>query len=53
MSAQKPRMAGCGVAVVNPPWRFDGEARSILGYLGDALALGHEAQGSVRWIVPE
>lgn len=53
VGAQGSGMPGCGVAVVNPPWRFDGEARSILGYLGDALALGHEAQGSVRWIVPE
>lgn len=48
-----PGMTGCGVVVVNPPWRFDGEARSILGYLEGALARGHEAQGSVRWIVPE
>jgi 23S rRNA (adenine2030-N6)-methyltransferase len=46
-------MPGCGVAVVNPPWRFDEEARSILGYLAGVLALGQEAQGSVRWIVSE
>ena len=48
-----PRMKGCCVAVVNPPWRFDEEARSILGYLAEALALGHEAHGSVRWILSE
>ncbi len=48
-----PRMTGCGVIVVNPPWGFDDEARSIVGYLEGALARGQEAQGSVRWIVPE
>ncbi len=48
-----PGMTGCGVAVVNPPWRFDAEARSILGYLAVALACGQEAQGSVRWLVPK
>jgi 23S rRNA (adenine2030-N6)-methyltransferase len=46
-------MRGCGVAVVNPPWRFDGEARSILGYLEGVLARAHGAQGSVRWVVPK
>jgi 23S rRNA (adenine2030-N6)-methyltransferase len=48
-----PRMTGCGVVVVNPPWRFDEEACSILGYLPDALALGQAAHGSVRWILSE
>jgi len=47
------RMTGCGVAVVNPPWRFDQDARVILGYLEGVLARGHGAQGSVRWIVPK
>lgn len=50
---EAPVMTGCGVVVVNPPWRFDGEARSILGYLEGVLARGHRAHGSVRWIVPE
>lgn len=47
-----PRMSGCGVIIVNPPWKFDGEARSILGYLETALYRRDGAQGSVRWIVP-
>ena len=42
---------GCGIAVINPPWRFDAEARSILDYLGPVLDRGHGAQGSVRWVV--
>lgn len=48
-----PRMRGCAVLIVNPPWRFDGEARSIAGYLATALCRGQEAQGSVRWIAPK
>jgi 23S rRNA (adenine2030-N6)-methyltransferase len=46
-----PRMTGCGVAIVNPPWRFDGEARTILTYLAGVLYRGSGAQGEVRWIV--
>jgi len=48
-----PRMRGCGILVVNPPWRFDDEARSILAYLAMALCRGQEAQGSVRWLNPD
>jgi 23S rRNA (adenine2030-N6)-methyltransferase len=50
---QAPRMTGCGIAVLNPPWRFEGEASRILDYLGVALGRGQAAQGSVRWVVPE
>jgi 23S rRNA (adenine2030-N6)-methyltransferase len=46
------RIRGCGVAVVNPPWRFDGEARTITSYLEGKLALSGGAQGSVRWVSP-
>ena len=45
---QAAAMTGCALAVVNPPWKFADEARPILAYLGDALSLGHGAQGSVR-----
>jgi 23S rRNA (adenine2030-N6)-methyltransferase len=47
------RMKGCGVIVVNPPWKFEGEARTIVSYLATALCRGQVAQGSVRWVVPE
>ena len=46
-------MTGCGVAVLNPPWTFEAEARSIATYLRVALGRGPKAQGSIRWIVPE
>jgi 23S rRNA (adenine2030-N6)-methyltransferase len=42
-------MRGCGVAVLNPPWRFDDEARSIADYLAAVLP-GNGSQASVRWI---
>jgi 23S rRNA (adenine2030-N6)-methyltransferase len=48
-----PRMKGCGVIVANPPWKFEGEARGIVDYLARVLCRGQEAQGSVRWVVPE
>jgi 23S rRNA (adenine2030-N6)-methyltransferase len=48
-----PGLRGCGVFVINPPWRFDGEARSILNYLGTVLYRCDGAQGSVRWVVPK
>ena len=46
-----PGMRGCGVVVVNPPWRFDDEARAVVGYLAVALS-GDESESSVRWISP-
>jgi 23S rRNA (adenine2030-N6)-methyltransferase len=45
------RMTGCGLAVINPPWRFDGEVQTILTYLSSGPYLGEGAQGEVRWIV--
>ena len=46
-------ISGCGVLIVNPPWKIDEEARSIVNYLAATLCLGQQAQGSVRWVVPK
>jgi 23S rRNA (adenine2030-N6)-methyltransferase len=46
-----PRMTGCGVAIINPPWQFEHEARTILNYLAGVLYLNDGAQGEVRCIV--
>lgn len=46
-----PRMTGCGVVIINPPWQFEAEARTILTYLSSVLYLSEGAQGDVRWIV--
>jgi 23S rRNA (adenine2030-N6)-methyltransferase len=45
-------LGGCGVAVVNPPWRFDDEARAVVRYL-DGLLSNDGPESSVRWIVAE
>jgi 23S rRNA (adenine2030-N6)-methyltransferase len=45
------RMIGCGVAVINPPWQFEQEARSIVTYLSDVVYFGDTAQGEVRIVV--
>jgi 23S rRNA (adenine2030-N6)-methyltransferase len=50
VAAGAPGMTGCGVAVVNPPWQFDAEARTILTYLASVLYLGEGAQGEIRCI---
>jgi 23S rRNA (adenine2030-N6)-methyltransferase len=46
-------LRGCGMLVVNPPFGFDAEARSILQWLHGVLA--QEGQGGWRadWLVPE
>jgi 23S rRNA (adenine2030-N6)-methyltransferase len=44
-------LRGCGMLVVNPPYRFDGEAEAIVAWLASVLA----ADGGyrVRWLAPE
>ena len=46
------RLNGCGMIVINPPWRLDGALADLLPRLHRALAL--EAGGwTVDWLVPE
>lgn len=40
------RLNGCGLLVVNPPWRFEDEARPILDALVDSLGDGEPGQGA-------
>lgn len=46
-------MRGCGMLVVNPPWRLDEELVPIVNWLSERLAQGDGARGSLRWLVPE
>jgi 23S rRNA A2030 N6-methylase RlmJ len=39
--------------VVNPPWRFDAEARPLLDWLWRALAVEGAGGARVEWLVPE
>jgi len=47
-----PRLSGCGLAVVNPPWQFDQAAREIVGFLSRRLAQGPGGGSRVDWVVP-
>ncbi|MCI0753974.1 23S rRNA (adenine(2030)-N(6))-methyltransferase RlmJ [Teichococcus vastitatis] len=39
------RLNGCGLVVVNPPWKFEDEARAILAALLERLGQGEPGQG--------
>jgi 23S rRNA (adenine2030-N6)-methyltransferase len=40
------RLNGCGLLVVNPPWKFEDEARPMLGALLGALGDGEAGAGA-------
>ena len=44
---------GCGMLVVNPPWRFDTEAKTIVTWLAPKLVVSGRPQALVDWLVPE
>jgi 23S rRNA (adenine2030-N6)-methyltransferase len=47
------RMKGCGLLVINPPWKIDGEIRGILPALVERLRAGPGAGTHDAWLVPE
>mgnify|MGYP001008620649 CR=1 FL=1 len=47
------KLKGCGLLVINPPWRFDVEADAIVDTLADLLTQAPGGGGRIRWIVPE
>jgi 23S rRNA (adenine2030-N6)-methyltransferase len=49
----KEPIHGCGMLVVNPPWKFDTEARPLLDWLAKALAQDRLAGAKVDWLTPE
>jgi 23S rRNA (adenine2030-N6)-methyltransferase len=51
--ASAVRMKGCGLLVLNPPWRIDAEVRSLLAVLVEKLALDDGATARVKWLVSE
>ena len=46
-------ISGCGLLVVNPPWKFDAEARPLLDWLAHALSERDMGRAGVEWLVPE
>ena len=53
VAPEAPKMKGCGLVILNPPWQFDREAAPVLSYLAEALAQSPGAGSSLRWLVPE
>jgi len=50
---ERETVPGCGMLVVNPPWKLDAEAKPLLDWLAQALAQGSAARSKVDWLVPE
>ena len=48
-----PGLSACGLIVVNPPWTFEQEARSVLPFLAETLAQSTNAGWNCCWLVPE
>lgn len=46
-------MSGCGMLVVNPPWKFDAESRPLLDWIWNALTQDGAGGAKVDWLAPE
>jgi 23S rRNA (adenine2030-N6)-methyltransferase len=47
------KMVGCGLLILNPPWKFADEAAETVEFLAKVLAQGRGARGDLIWLVPE
>ncbi len=47
------KMIGCGLLIVNPPWKFADEAAETVEFLAKVLAQGRGARGDLIWVVAE
>lgn len=47
------RLSGSGLLIVNPPWQFENEFRTVSRWLEAALERGSHAPSRTRWLVPE
>ena len=44
------RLNGCGLAIINPPWRFERTLRDILDALAQHLAQSRFSEARVEWL---
>lgn len=44
------RLNGCGMMIVNPPWKFDQQLKELLRVLREHLAQGRFGQHDVEWL---
>lgn len=47
------RMKGCGLLVLNPPWRIEEEFRVLLPLLSERLRVDAGGRSECGWLVPE
>jgi 23S rRNA (adenine2030-N6)-methyltransferase len=47
------RLNGCGMVIVNPPWKFDRQLEELLPVLREHLAQGRFGEQRVRWLTGE
>ncbi len=47
------RLNGCGLVLVNPPWRLDGALSALLPKLAALFGAARGAGARVEWLVPE
>lgn len=47
------RMKGCGLLVLNPPWKADEEFRAVLPALVERLKVDAGARAQCAWLVPD
>lgn len=47
------RMKGCGLLVLNPPWRIEEEFQAVLPALAECLRVDDGAGSNCGWVVPE
>ena len=47
------RMKGCGLLILNPPWRFADELDALLPVLAGKLGADAGAAARWEWLVPE
>ncbi len=45
------RLNGCGMAIINPPWKFERQLEELLPTLQTLLAQGRYGQHRVEWLV--
>jgi 23S rRNA (adenine2030-N6)-methyltransferase len=48
-----PKLRGCGLLVLNPPWGFAPVAQGLLDLLVPRLAQAPGGEGRVTWLVPD
>ena len=47
------RLNGCGMAIINPPWKFERQLEDLLAALQSLLAQGRYGQHRIEWLASE